>query len=88
MHNTWPVFWHPSSNADLRKYGFVRQGLAPIKQVKMQVTRYKENGISLQNRQQTKASFYFILFKDSIFSREKTQFLCMKPSFRNDMLAS
>lgn len=29
MHNTWPAFWHPSSNADLRKYGFVRQGIAP-----------------------------------------------------------
>lgn len=44
--------------------------------------------ISLQNLQQAKVSFYFILFKNSIFSCEKTQFLCMKPSFRNDRLAS
>lgn len=51
----------------------------------MQVTRYQENCISLQKPTH---SFYFILFKDSIFSSEKTQFLCMKPSFRNDMLVS
>lgn len=66
MHNTWPVFWQPSSNADLRKYGCAPQRVAPIKQAEIQALQHWGICILLWSLQQAKASFYFILFKDPI----------------------
>lgn len=83
MHNTLPVFWHPSSNADLRKYRLYVKEQHPWSRKKFRSQGIRKT-ISLQNQKQAKVPD----LRPAIFSCEKIQFLCTEPSFRNDMLSS